>query len=44
MKRRLGAAMALIGDPKLVLMDEPTSGVDPGLITYFTCITFLQNI
>ena len=28
-KRRLNVAMALIGDPKLILLDEPTTGVDP---------------
>lgn len=29
MKRRLNVAMALIGDPRIVLLDEPTSGMDP---------------
>lgn len=29
MKRKLSLAMALIGDPKFVLLDEPTSGMDP---------------
>eukprot|EP00981_Chlorochromonas_danica_P014239 scaffold7589_cov238-Ochromonas_danica.AAC.1 len=29
MKRKLCLAMALIGDPKFVLLDEPTSGMDP---------------
>ncbi|XP_014230700.1 ATP-binding cassette sub-family A member 1-like [Trichogramma pretiosum] len=28
-KRRLNVAMALIGIPSLVLMDEPTTGIDP---------------
>ncbi|KAF7990499.1 hypothetical protein HCN44_000304 [Aphidius gifuensis] len=28
-KRRLNIALALIGQPSLVLMDEPTTGVDP---------------
>ncbi|XP_050474315.1 phospholipid-transporting ATPase ABCA1-like [Bombus huntii] len=28
-KRRLNIAMALIGNPALVLLDEPTTGVDP---------------
>ncbi|MBS0012021.1 MAG: ABC transporter ATP-binding protein [Bacteroidales bacterium] len=29
MKRRLGIAQALIGDPKLIVVDEPTTGLDP---------------
>lgn len=29
MKRRLGIAQAIIGHPKIVLMDEPTAGLDP---------------
>ncbi|KAK7836996.1 abc transporter a family member 2 [Quercus suber] len=29
MKRRLTVATALIGDPKLVILDEPTTGMDP---------------
>ena len=29
MKRRLSAAMAMIGDSPIILLDEPTSGVDP---------------
>lgn len=28
-KRRLNIAIALIGSPTLVLLDEPTTGVDP---------------
>ncbi|HKK93174.1 MAG TPA: ABC transporter ATP-binding protein [Longimicrobiales bacterium] len=30
MKQRFGIAQALIGDPKLVIVDEPTAGLDPG--------------
>ncbi|KAI9174773.1 hypothetical protein LWI28_022515 [Acer negundo] len=29
MKRRLSIAIAFIGDPKLVILDEPTTGMDP---------------
>ena len=29
MKRRLGIAQALIHDPKLIIVDEPTTGLDP---------------
>ena len=29
MKRRLGIAHALIGDPKIIVVDEPTTGLDP---------------
>lgn len=29
MKRRLGIAQALIGSPKIIIVDEPTTGLDP---------------
>lgn len=29
MKRRLGIAQALINDPKVIIVDEPTTGLDP---------------
>ncbi len=28
-KRKLGIALALVGDPRLVFLDEPTTGLDP---------------
>ena len=28
-KRKLSVGIALIGDPKIIFLDEPTAGVDP---------------
>ena len=38
MKQRLGLAAALLGQPKLLILDEPTNGLDPFGIEELRCM------
>ena len=43
MKQRLGVAMAIANFPKLLILDEPTNGLDPGMEEMCELIKSLPN-
>ena len=43
-KRKLSVGIALIGDPKIIFLDEPTAGVDPYSRRHMWSLLKVKNI